>query len=72
MTLAAEWSTYAISRRGVRVSWNPQYAQRSRGISASDEVATRRTDESLVIRLNTDQEEALRNKPLRALSGWAG
>lgn len=29
MTLAAEWSTYAISRRGVRVSWNPQYAQRS-------------------------------------------
>ncbi|OQE00902.1 hypothetical protein PENSOL_c005G01007 [Penicillium solitum] len=29
MTLAAEWSRYALLRRGVRVSWNPRFAQRS-------------------------------------------
>ncbi|KAL4942782.1 hypothetical protein BDV06DRAFT_211600 [Aspergillus oleicola] len=29
MALAAEWSRYAVSRRGIRVSWNPQSAQRS-------------------------------------------
>jgi hypothetical protein len=28
MTLAAEWSRYALSQRGVRVSWNAQGAQR--------------------------------------------
>ncbi|KAI9376164.1 hypothetical protein BJX61DRAFT_553168 [Aspergillus egyptiacus] len=28
MTLAAEWSRYAVLRRGLRVSWNPQAAQR--------------------------------------------
>ncbi|KAL3461769.1 hypothetical protein BJX64DRAFT_299963 [Aspergillus heterothallicus] len=28
MTLAAEWSRYAVARRGVRVSWNPRGAQR--------------------------------------------
>ncbi|KAL4924160.1 uncharacterized protein BDV17DRAFT_275337 [Aspergillus undulatus] len=28
MTLAAEWSRYARTRRGLRVSWNPQSAQR--------------------------------------------
>ncbi|KAJ5282162.1 hypothetical protein N7497_011975 [Penicillium chrysogenum] len=42
---------------------------RNGGISASDEVATRRTDESLVIRLNTDQEQALRNKPVQDRRG---
>ncbi|KAL4914499.1 hypothetical protein BDW62DRAFT_213385 [Aspergillus aurantiobrunneus] len=29
MALAAEWSRYAVTRRGIRVSWNPQSAQRS-------------------------------------------
>ena len=28
MTLAAEWSRYAVLRRGLRVSWNPKAAQR--------------------------------------------
>ncbi|KAL4911154.1 hypothetical protein BDW74DRAFT_184630 [Aspergillus multicolor] len=29
MTLAAEWSRYAITRRGLRVSWDPTSSQRS-------------------------------------------
>lgn len=29
MALAAEWSQYAVSRKGIRVSWDPQHAQRS-------------------------------------------
>ncbi|KAL2829045.1 hypothetical protein BJY01DRAFT_255181 [Aspergillus pseudoustus] len=29
MALAGEWSQYAVSRKGIRVSWDPQHAQRS-------------------------------------------